>query len=104
MNSDFDEFPLPKVQVARTKILSIDANSPDNHVPRDPKMIRLTGNHPFNSEAPLTDLFAAGASMTMIITKSDGRILNTNRIILCTQSWACSPRSGRPSPRLGGFN
>ena len=65
MNSDCDEFPLPKLQAARTKILPVDANSPDNHVPRAPEMIRLTGNHPFNSEPPLTDLFAAGASMTM---------------------------------------
>ena len=102
MNSDGDEFPLPKVQVARTKILPIDANSPDNHVPRAPQMIRLTGNHPFNSEAPLTELFAAGPSM--IMTKSDGRILNANRIILCTESWGCTPRSRRPNPRLGGFD
>ena len=50
----------PPVSLAPTTILPVDANSPDKHVPRDSRLIRLTGNHPFNSEAPLTDLFEAG--------------------------------------------
>jgi nitrate reductase (NAD(P)H) len=29
-------------------------------VPRDPRLIRLTGVHPLNVEAPLTDLFDQG--------------------------------------------
>lgn len=50
----------PPVSVAQTTVLPIDAKSPDKHVPRDQRLIRLTGNHPFNAEAPLTDLFEAG--------------------------------------------
>ena len=52
--------PLPPESVNPTEILAIDAASPDKHVPRDPRLIRLTGNHPFNCEAPLTELFNAG--------------------------------------------
>jgi nitrate reductase (NAD(P)H) len=51
---------LPPDSVNPTEILAVDAASPDKHVPRDPRLIRLTGNHPFNCEAPLTDLFNAG--------------------------------------------
>ena len=64
--SDDDEIPLPPPSVAPTEILPIDANSPDKHVPRDPRLIRLTGNHPFNCEAPLTDLFEAGMLVMQI--------------------------------------
>ncbi|KAI7885045.1 molybdopterin binding oxidoreductase [Lichtheimia hyalospora FSU 10163] len=37
-----------------------DANTPDAFVPRDSSMIRLTGKHPFNAEAPLKSLEKAG--------------------------------------------
>jgi nitrate reductase (NAD(P)H) len=40
--------------------LNIDKATPDAHVPRDPRLIRLTGVHPFNVEPPLTDLFNEG--------------------------------------------
>jgi nitrate reductase (NAD(P)H) len=33
-----------------------DANNTDHWVPRNPRMNRLTGIHPFNSEAPLSEL------------------------------------------------
>ena len=60
-DEEFDgAIPLPPESINPTEILSIDAASPDKHVPRDPRLIRLTGNHPFNCEAPLTDLFNAG--------------------------------------------
>ncbi|KAA8894892.1 nitrate reductase [Sphaerosporella brunnea] len=54
------EIPLPPPSEPPTKVLDIDANTPDNHVPRDPRMIRLTGVHPFNTEAPLTTLYDQG--------------------------------------------
>ena len=54
------EIPIPSKSGFPTEILPLDADSPDRHVPRDPRMIRLTGHHPFNSEAPLTDLYEAG--------------------------------------------
>ncbi|KAG6809936.1 hypothetical protein H0H92_014018 [Tricholoma furcatifolium] len=37
-----------------------DAGTPDEWVIRDSRMVRLTGKHPFNSEAKLNDLFANG--------------------------------------------
>lgn len=52
--------PLPPVSVVPKEILPVDLNSPDKHVARDPRLIRLTGAHPFNCEAPLTELFEAG--------------------------------------------
>jgi nitrate reductase (NAD(P)H) len=43
-----------------TNVLEPDKKTPDSWLPRDPRLIRLTGVHPFNVEAPLTDLFAQG--------------------------------------------
>ena len=37
-----------------------DAKTPDEWVKRHPSMIRLTGRHPFNSEAPLPELLSHG--------------------------------------------
>ena len=54
------ELPLPPQSSTPQEVLDIDKNTPDAHVPRDPRLIRLTGVHPFNVEAPLTDLFNEG--------------------------------------------
>ena len=54
------KIPLPPSSNAPNEILDIDKKTPDAHVPRDPRLIRLTGVHPFNVEAPLTTLFAEG--------------------------------------------
>jgi nitrate reductase (NAD(P)H) len=53
-------FPLPPPSTAPSQVLDVDKPTPDSHVPRDPRLIRLTGVHPFNVEAPLTDLFNEG--------------------------------------------
>jgi nitrate reductase (NAD(P)H) len=52
--------PLPPPTTIPTKVLDVDKPTPDSHVPRDPRLLRLTGVHPFNVEAPLTDLFNEG--------------------------------------------
>ncbi|KAK3368985.1 nitrate reductase [Lasiosphaeria ovina] len=44
----------------QNKVLPQDLKTPDNHVERDPRLIRLTGVHPFNVEAPLSDLYDEG--------------------------------------------
>ncbi|KAK5070641.1 hypothetical protein LTR64_000316 [Lithohypha guttulata] len=54
------DLPLPPASTRPTKVLDIDVKTPDAHVPRDPRLIRLTGVHPFNVEAPLTELFNEG--------------------------------------------
>lgn len=54
------EIPLPPPTAAPTQTLDLDLKTPDSHVPRDPRLIRLTGVHPFNVEAPLTALFNEG--------------------------------------------
>jgi nitrate reductase (NAD(P)H) len=53
-------FPLPIETKKPTEILECDIKTADNHVPRDSRLIRLTGIHPFNCEAPLTDLYNSG--------------------------------------------
>ncbi|KAF2010380.1 nitrate reductase [Aaosphaeria arxii CBS 175.79] len=58
--SYLESLPLPPPSTAPTKVLEVDQKTPDAHVPRDPRLIRLTGVHPFNVEAPLTDLFNEG--------------------------------------------
>ncbi|KAK4126355.1 hypothetical protein N657DRAFT_568757 [Parathielavia appendiculata] len=52
-------YPLPPTP-RENKVLPEDLKTPDNHVERDPRLIRLTGIHPFNVEAPLSDLFDEG--------------------------------------------
>ncbi|KAJ4364435.1 hypothetical protein N0V83_009029 [Neocucurbitaria cava] len=54
------DFPLPPPANTPPQVLDVDKATPDSHVPRDPRLIRLTGVHPFNVEAPLTDLFNEG--------------------------------------------
>jgi nitrate reductase (NAD(P)H) len=56
----FHSIPLPPVSKRPTKVLDIDKDTPDRHVPRDPRLIRLTGVHPLNVEAPLTTLYDEG--------------------------------------------
>ncbi|KAK7423768.1 hypothetical protein QQZ08_008923 [Neonectria magnoliae] len=41
-------------------VLPEDLKTPDSHVKRDPRLIRLTGVHPFNVEAPLSELYDEG--------------------------------------------
>ncbi|CAF3995405.1 unnamed protein product, partial [Adineta steineri] len=53
-------FPLPLQTEKPTKILECDEKTPDAHVPRDSRLIRLTGVHPFNCEAPLSALYDSG--------------------------------------------
>lgn len=52
--------PLPPLTSLPTEVLDTDKKTPDAHVPRDPRLIRLTGTHPFNVEAPLQALFNEG--------------------------------------------
>ncbi|KAI6712735.1 hypothetical protein PZA11_002027 [Diplocarpon coronariae] len=53
-------YPLPPPTKPPTEILKEDLKTPDNHVPRDSRLIRLTGIHPFNAEAPLGALYDEG--------------------------------------------
>ncbi len=52
-------YPLPP-RCRQNAVLPEDTKTPDSHVERDPRLIRLTGIHPFNVEAPLSDLFNEG--------------------------------------------
>jgi len=54
------DYPLPPPSSRPTEVLETDKKTPDNWLPRDPRLIRLTGAHPFNSEAPLSDLYNEG--------------------------------------------
>ncbi|KAG6005867.1 hypothetical protein E4U21_007575 [Claviceps maximensis] len=60
--ADQDEYPKYPLAPERTtkSVLEEDLKTPDRHVERDSRLIRLTGTHPFNCEPPLTDLFNEG--------------------------------------------
>ncbi|KAF1992543.1 hypothetical protein K402DRAFT_416194 [Aulographum hederae CBS 113979] len=58
--TDTSPFPLPPPTKIPTAVLDVDQKTPDHQVPRDPRLIRLTGVHPFNVEAPLSDLYSEG--------------------------------------------
>lgn len=64
-------FPLPPPRKKPTIVLDVDKNTPDFHVPRDPRLIRLTGAHPYNVEAPLTDLYNEGIMFLQPLTFLD---------------------------------
>ena len=65
---DLSDIPLPPPSKRPTEVLSVDKGTPDSHVPRDPRLIRLTGVHPFNVEPPLTDLYKEGMSYNCSIS------------------------------------
>ncbi|KAJ4863427.1 oxidoreductase molybdopterin binding domain-containing protein [Trichoderma breve] len=59
--SDNDDIPLPPIpKTEPIQPLSTDSQTPDHWIARDARMIRLTGKHPCNVEAPLSALFKAG--------------------------------------------
>lgn len=74
------DIPLPPPSKAPTKVLDVDLKTPDAHVPRDPRLIRLTGVHPFNVEAPLTDLFNEGflTSPELFYVRNHGAVPEVN--------------------------
>ncbi|CAF3339822.1 unnamed protein product [Rotaria socialis] len=53
-------FPLPLQTDKPTETLECDKKTPDAHVHRDNRLIRLTGIHPFNCEPPLSLLYDSG--------------------------------------------
>ncbi|KAK3398690.1 nitrate reductase [Sordaria brevicollis] len=53
-------YPLPPPSNPLREILPIDLKTPDRLIPRDSRLIRLTGTHPFNVEPPLSTLFEHG--------------------------------------------
>jgi len=53
-------FILPTITDKPQEVLECDKKTADSHVPRDNRLIRLTGVHPFNCEAPLTVLYNSG--------------------------------------------
>ncbi|ODH43651.1 hypothetical protein ACO22_00995 [Paracoccidioides brasiliensis] len=73
--------PLPPPTNEPTEILHLDRDTPDEHVPRDPRLIRLTGKHPFNVEAPLTALFDEGflTSPELFYVRNHGYVPNVRQ-------------------------
>ncbi|RCI11295.1 hypothetical protein L249_7126 [Ophiocordyceps polyrhachis-furcata BCC 54312] len=58
-NQDTTIYPLPPA-IRPKAVLTDDLKTPDSHVPRDSRLIRLTGLHPLNVEAPLSELYDEG--------------------------------------------
>ena len=59
-SSEDPELPIIPPTKIPTETLEVDKRTPDAHVPRDPRLIRLTGVHPFNVEPPLSALYNEG--------------------------------------------
>lgn len=73
--SDAAQFPLPPPS-RELQVLDVDKNTPDSHVPRDSRLIRLTGVHPFNVEPPLSALFDEGflTSQDLFYVRNHGAV------------------------------
>lgn len=69
-------FAMPPPTNPPTAVLDQDKKTPDAHVPRDPRLIRLTGVHPFNVEPPLSTLFNEGflTSPEMFYVRNHGPV------------------------------
>lgn len=67
----------------------VDRGTPDEWVPRDPKLIRLTGSHPFNCEPPVHELFDQGfiTPVSLHYVRSHGRVpqlaWETHKVKVC---------------------
>ncbi|KAK7957038.1 uncharacterized protein PG986_006260 [Apiospora aurea] len=71
-------YPLPPKSRSDTTVLPEDLKTPDRHVPRDSRLIRLTGIHPFNTEAPLSELYNEGflTSKDLHFVRNHGHVPN----------------------------
>ncbi|TIA21839.1 nitrate reductase [Aureobasidium pullulans] len=74
------DFALPPPSHPPTEINPLDHKTPDGWLPRDPRLIRLTGAHPFNCEAPLTDLYNEGwlTSPELFYVRNHGPVPQVN--------------------------
>lgn len=68
--------PLPPPSIVPIEILELDKNTPDSHVPRGSRLIRLTGAHPFNVEPPLSALLNEGflTSQELFYVRNHGAV------------------------------
>lgn len=66
------------------KVDERDLNTPDAWIPRDPRLIRLTGNHPFNAEPPLCSILETPTPSNLHYVRNHGSVpkldWNTHRI------------------------
>jgi nitrate reductase (NAD(P)H) len=89
--------PLPPPSKNPVDILDVDKGTPDSHVPRDPRLIRLTGVHPFNVEPPLTALYNEGMPSIHFFhslnekANNQARVSHIAGIILCSEPWTSAP-------------
>lgn len=94
------DIPLPPPSKNPVDILDVDKGTPDNHVPRDPRLIRLTGVHPFNVEPPLTALYKEGIVFIPVRFTESNKLSQYPRLshipgaVLCSES-----RASAASPR-----
>jgi nitrate reductase (NAD(P)H) len=77
-------YPLPPPTNPPNDILKEDLKTPDNHVPRDPRLIRLTGIHPFNVEAPLSALYDEGflTSPELFYVRNHGAVPEVDDVLI----------------------
>jgi nitrate reductase (NAD(P)H) len=70
------DFPLPPLSLEPSEVLELDKKTPDGWLARDPRLIRLTGVHPFNVEAPLSNLYDQGflTSPELFYVRNHGQV------------------------------
>ena len=82
-----------KKNVVSINIDPRDVGTPDNWVSRHPELIRLTGEHPFNCEAPLPSLMKEGfiTPTSLHYVRNHGAVpkldWNTQRLVV--NGWVC---------------
>jgi nitrate reductase (NAD(P)H) len=57
--------------------------TPDAWIHRDPRLVRLTGKHPFNCEAKLKDLYAEGflTPSSLFYVRNHGAVPQVNEVM-----------------------
>jgi nitrate reductase (NAD(P)H) len=77
-------YPLPPPTKPPKEALKENIKTPDNHVPRDPRLIRLTGVYPINVEASLSALYNEGflTSPELFYVRNHGVVPEVNDAII----------------------
>lgn len=116
-NTSDDDLPerqpditLPPPTSIPTQTLDIDKNTPDAHVPRDSRLIRLTGVHPLNVEAPLSALFNEGflTSPELFYVRNHGAVPEVRDADIpdwefSVEGYTTSPLRNDPSLTIAGL-
>lgn len=86
-----------------------DLNTPDSWIPRDPRLIRLTGIHPFNAEPPLSSILETPTPSNLHYVRNHGSVpkldwdthkISVGGLVVHPRDYSMQELSEKPAIRL----